>query len=148
MHTFRAPLKAGAKSSGSTSAAPTKPSATSTSKRRPSTSDSDDDGDDEENHMFPQPEGDDEGGFSYHGSSARGPRMNQRQNSKGIPIASRDEVDGVFDGDHELRERLPDPGEASSGETELVPYAHRDLKPGYVSTTFSGPASGADIDVM
>ncbi|KAJ2988907.1 hypothetical protein NUW54_g8961 [Trametes sanguinea] len=47
---------------------------------------------------------------------------------------SRSHDEMVFDGDEEL-ERLQHQGangNAHSGETELVPYAHRDLKPGNI----------------
>ncbi|KAI9057253.1 other/NAK protein kinase [Trametes sanguinea] len=83
---------------------------------------------DEDDEMFPHPEGDGEGGYSYHGpggsSSANVPLMSKSR--------SHDEM--VFDGDEEL-ERLQHQGangNAHPGETELVPYAHRDLKPGNI----------------
>jgi serine/threonine kinase 16 len=81
--------------------------------------DSDDEG--EQNQMLPEPEGDEEGGYSYDGASSR----------KGVPLLTKKKVeqgDIVFDGDQELADSLPAP----DGEGELVPYAHRDLKPGYV----------------
>ena len=82
--------------------------------------------DDEEDEMFPHPEGDSEGGYSYHGPA--------RQSSVPLVTKRRPQEEGetIFDGDEELtriqQSRLEN-GNAS-GETELVPYAHRDLKPG------------------
>ena len=42
--------------------------------------------------------------------------------------------EAIFDGDEELAHIQQSGLEngAAAGETELVPYAHRDLKPGYV----------------
>lgn len=79
--------------------------------------------DDEPRDMFPQPEGDDEGGFSYDGPVQSGPS---------VPLMSRrmreESNDVIFDGDQDL----PDGNGngVATGETELVPYAHRDIKPG------------------
>lgn len=77
--------------------------------------------DDEE--RFPHPEDDHEDGFSYDGAS--------------VPLVTRhrveEEGDVVFDGDQELQHE-----NADNLHTEVVPYAHRDLKPGYVPT-FSIP---------
>ena len=78
---------------------------------------------DEEDEMFPQPEGDGEDGYSY------GPAVN-------VPLMTKhrmeDEGNVVFDGDEELsRVQQNANGDAEPGQTELVPYAHRDLKPGY-----------------
>src|SRR5882762_6823552 len=78
---------------------------------------------DEEDEMFPHPEGDGEDGYSY------GPAVN-------VPLMRKhraaDEVEAVFDGDEELMKIHPNAnGSAEPGPTELVPYAHRDLKPGY-----------------
>lgn len=71
----------------------------------------------EETDMFPHPEGDAEGGYSY------GPGTNAH-NSVRMPLVAReplDDSDVIFDGDQDI---------AQSGSGELVPYAHRDLKPG------------------
>jgi len=71
--------------------------------------------DDEEDDRFPQAEGDAEGGYSYDRSS--------------VPLMTRqkvDEVDVVFDGDEELEQAT----EHAKFGSEIVPYAHRDLKPG------------------
>jgi serine/threonine kinase 16 len=76
---------------------------------------------DEEDEMFPQPEGDGEDGYSY------GPAVN-------VPLMTKhrveDEGDVIFDGDEELM-NVQQNGNAEPGHTEAVPYAHRDLKPGY-----------------
>jgi serine/threonine kinase 16 len=77
------------------------------------------DDDEEENNMFPHPEGDAEGGYSY-GPGARAP------DAMRVPLVSRqslDDGDVIFDGGRDT----PPP---QSGSGELVPYAHRDLKPG------------------
>ena len=79
--------------------------------------------DEDDEDMFPHPEGDSEGGYSYHGSSKSG--------RSAVPLISKhamDEGETIFDGDEEVSR-----GQGHAGETELVPYCHRDLKPGYVS---------------
>ena len=71
--------------------------------------------DDEDDERFPQAEGDAEGGYSYDRSS--------------VPLMTRqrvDEVDVVFDGDEEPEQAT----EHVKFGSEIVPYAHRDLKPG------------------
>lgn len=83
--------------------------------------------DDEDDEMFPHPEGDSEGGYSYHGPL--------RNRSDSVPLVTKhgpDEGEAIFDGDEEL-DRIQQSGlqnGAAQGQTELVPYAHRDLKPG------------------
>lgn len=78
----------------------------------------------EDEEMFPHPEGDAESGYSYHGS---GPSA--------VPLMTKqkpDDNDVVFDGDEELS-HIPQngtDGNADPGSMELVPYAHRDMKPG------------------
>lgn len=77
--------------------------------------------DDENSGMFPHPEGDAEGGYSYH--------SNGDAQSASMPLMGNDrDNEPVFDGDEELA-RIQE-SEGHSGEMELVPYAHRDLKPG------------------
>jgi serine/threonine kinase 16 len=76
----------------------------------------------EEDETFPHPEGDAEGGYSY------GPTVT-------VPLITKhrveDEGEVVFDGDEELSKIQQDEdGTAEPGKTQLVPYAHRDLKPG------------------
>ncbi len=69
----------------------------------------------DDDERFPQAEGDADGGYSY--------------DSTTIPLVTKhrveDQGDVVFDGDEELSQNI-----AASGATEVVPYAHRDLKPG------------------
>jgi len=71
------------------------------------------DGDDDD--RFPQPEGDNEGGYSY-------------DNAVNVPLVSKRRVefegDVVFDGDEETAHVAE-----GDGNSEVVPYAHRDLKP-------------------
>lgn len=78
--------------------------------------------DDEDNdERFPQAEGDAEGGYSYDGSGL----------GSSVPLVTKfraeedePENDTVFDGDEELHQQQANPTLA------VVPYAHRDLKPG------------------
>lgn len=92
--------------------------------------------------MFPHPEGDGEGGYSYHGPGS----------GANVPLMTRDrpedEHETIFDGDEELNRIQRDGanGNAQPGQTELVPYAHRDLKPGYVQLGSSEPR-GTDLVV-
>ncbi|KAH9972048.1 other/NAK protein kinase [Lactifluus volemus] len=72
----------------------------------------------EENEMFPHPEGDAEGGYSYES----GPST---IDAASVPLVTRsashfDDGDVIFD------------DEQDDGSGELVPYAHRDLKPGNI----------------
>lgn len=74
----------------------------------------------DEDERFPQPEGDADGGYSY--------EVNDNSSSvplvKGYGVESDGEV--VFDGDEEAAQEAAD----SSSEAPIVPYAHKDLKPG------------------
>lgn len=93
-----------------------KPSSGAPSSRQPSPGPGSDD-DHEETDMFPHPEGDAEGGYSYMPGKSQ-------HNSSRVPLVAReplDDGDVIFDGDQ-------DTAQSSSGE--FVPYAHRDLKPG------------------
>jgi serine/threonine kinase 16 len=99
------------------SAAAAKQAASGASKPRKPAGDAEHEDDDDNDERFPQAEGDAEGGYSYDGASAS------------RPLVTRHEVDeegeAVFDADEEAGVPVPD-GEAP----EIVPYAHRDLKPG------------------
>ncbi|KAG6887459.1 hypothetical protein C0992_012201, partial [Termitomyces sp. T32_za158] len=79
----------------------------------------------DDDERFPQPEDDGEGGFSYDAGVT-------------VPLVTKhrveEEGDVVFDGDQELARTQ----EACDGESELVPYAHRDIKPGNVMISDDG----------
>ena len=120
MHDYRAPI--GSKSDPFTSR---ENQSSSSAARRPSGSGRN--SLDEDAEMFPHPEGDGDGdGYSYHGNG----------NTSSVPLMTKhrplDEGEAIFDGDEELS-RMQQNGTSQneqSNETELVPYAHRDLKPG------------------
>ena len=76
------------------------------------------DDDHEETDTFPHPEGDAEDGYSYM------PGASKRDASR-VPLVSSeplDDGDVIFEDDQDTS--------AQNGSGELVPYAHRDLKPG------------------
>ncbi|KAL1739950.1 kinase-like domain-containing protein [Schizophyllum fasciatum] len=93
-------------------------SASASSSRRQQQRDQQRHSDDDE--RFPHPEGDADGGYSYDGAD--------------VPLVTKhrveEEGDVIFDGDQDL----PNHG----GNTELVPYAHRDIKPGNVMIADDG----------
>lgn len=112
MHTYRAPIGA---------TVPPRQNTSSSSSSRQAQEGAGRHSDDDE--RFPQPEGDSEGGYSY-GSAVNVPLMTNRM--------VEEEGDVVFDGDEELS-RIPQHqtnGSTDLSKTEIVPYAHRDLKPG------------------
>lgn len=113
MHDYHAPI---ASSSGSGSNRQAPPTAQRPLSPPPSKGDDDEDEDDA---MFPHPEGDGDEGYSY-GGTVNVPLMTKH--------VVEEEGDVVFDGDDELPHAGN--GAAVPGQTELVPYAHRDLKPG------------------
>lgn len=76
--------------------------------------------DEDDDERFPQAEGDAEGGYSYDGPSASVPLVTKRR--------VEEEGDVVFDGDEELEHVQQEQEENRA--LEVVPYAHRDLKPG------------------
>ena len=95
---------------------------------------SDDEYDDE---GFPQPHGDEEGGYSYHNSGAV-PLSNKLPSKKGRGGGGGEES-GLMNGDPadlEVHRSSPAPG--GSSETELFPFAHRDMKPGNVMIADDG----------
>lgn len=134
MHDYRAPVAS--RSNPRLSRENQSSSATSSSLRskqniRVDNGHSDDE--DEDDEMFPHPEGDAEGGYSYHGPSSH---------SASAPLISNQATlddNVVFDGDEELShiQQNGTQNGTASGETELVPYAHRDIKPGCVPFCFS-----------
>ena len=73
----------------------------------------------DDDERFPHPEGDGEGGYSY-------------ESAANVPLVTKhrvdDEGDVIYDGDEELRQL--ERHDAANEQAELVPYAHRDLKPG------------------
>ena len=81
------------------------------------------DEDEDNDERFPQAEGDAEGGYSYDRSGL----------GSSVPLVTKHRVeedetenDIVFDGDEELHQQQ------AKSNLAVVPYAHRDLKPGYV----------------
>ncbi|KAI0687663.1 Pkinase-domain-containing protein [Cytidiella melzeri] len=135
MHDYQAPL---ASRSDPNPSRENQSSAATSSSARPQKNIKADNGhsddEDEDDEMFPHPEGDAEGGYSYHGPSSR---------SSSAPLMSKQSTmdDGVvFDGDEELS-HIQQSGAgngAAAGQKELVPYAHRDLKPGNVMIDDNG----------
>ena len=79
--------------------------------------------DEDEDDLLPHPVGDGEGGYSYANDDT----------GSSIPLVSKhaveDDGDVIFDGDEEIGGQ-----DAEDGELQVVPYAHRDLKPGYVAS--------------
>ncbi|CAK5269738.1 unnamed protein product [Mycena citricolor] len=114
MHTYRAPVGAAVPNPSSNSRAPPPPQ-----------SQPENHSDDEDDERFPQPDGDEDGGYSYDGASV--PLVTRRRVEQG---------DTVFEGDQELG---PVQSQVKSGgPTEIVPYAHRDLKPGNIMISDEG----------
>lgn len=80
----------------------------------------DNDHDHDQTSLLPQPEGDGEDGYSY----GRGPPRATR----GLRVER--PVETVFDGDEELEHPQQSAADDTDpANTQLVPYAHRDIKP-------------------
>jgi len=93
--------------------------------------------DDEDDEGFPQPHGDEEGGYSYHNSGAV-PLSNKLPSQKGRG-AGGEEQRGLMNGDPaDLEVHRSSPALGGSGETESFPFAHRDMKPGNVMIADDG----------
>ncbi|KAJ4477434.1 Pkinase-domain-containing protein [Lentinula aciculospora] len=115
--------------------------------RRQSNANGSDDEDDD--HRFPEPEGDAEGGYSYGPSSSSRaqpsrsgpgslPLINRRGEEEGLMRGNVDNGGGevLFDGDEDVAGIDGEGGIGQQGE--IVPYAHRDIKPGNVMISDEG----------
>ena len=93
--------------------------------------------DEDDDDGFPQAHGDEEGGYSYHNSGAI-PLSNKPPSKKGRG-AGGEEESGLMNGEPaDLEVHHSSPAPVGSGETELFPFAHRDMKPGNVMIADDG----------
>ena len=93
--------------------------------------------DDEEDDGFPQAHGDGEGGYSYHNTGAI--PLSNKLPAKKVRGSGREEESGLMNDDPvdlEVHRSSPAPG--GGGDTELFPFAHRDMKPGNVMIADDG----------
>ncbi|KAF9649879.1 other/NAK protein kinase [Thelephora ganbajun] len=93
--------------------------------------------DDEDDEGFPQAHGDDEGGYSYHNSGAI-PLSNKLPSKKGRGAGGEEESGLMNDDPADLEVHRSSPAPGGSGEMELFPFAHRDMKPGNVMVADDG----------
>lgn len=117
MHQYRAPVGPAQKKS--------RPNQTSSRRQQPE----EDSGHHSDDERFPAPEGDSEGGYSY---GPNVPLMSRPQRAEGNDV--------VFDGDDEQAQNDAHISNAELGNSEIVPYAHRDIKPGNVMIADNGAA--------
>ncbi|TFK75173.1 Pkinase-domain-containing protein [Pluteus cervinus] len=126
MHSYRAPVKAGARPSNQAQSSSSS-NANAPAEEESEDDDDDDDDDEDDDERLPQAEGDREGGYSYGGKG-----------DASIPLVSKRRKDqqaqAVFDADEETSHLEGN----NNGETELCPYAHRDIKPGNVMIADDG----------
>lgn len=95
--------------------------------------------DDEDDEGFPQAHGDGEGGYSYHNSGAI-PLSNKLPSKKGRGAGGEEESRLMYGdpSDLEVHRSSPATAPGGSGDTELFPFAHRDMKPGNVMIADDG----------
>ena len=92
---------------------------------------------DDEDDGFPQAHGDEEGGYSYHKSGAI-PLSTKLAGKKGRGAGGEEESRLMNDDPVDLEAHRGSPAPGGSGETELFPFAHRDMKPGNVMIADDG----------
>ncbi|KAF5344304.1 hypothetical protein D9757_012362 [Collybiopsis confluens] len=155
MHEYRAKggkgakSKSGSSSNGSTGSRRNGPGSGSGATAAASSSNAPNDEDDEDDDArLPEPEGDAEGGYSYGPAPSARRSKPFRMGSSGsdaVPLMDMDrhEANGggdageiLFDGDEDVSGIGGEEGQGERGE--IVPYAHRDIKPGNVMISDEG----------